>query len=176
MSAAEVFFDTNVLLYLLSADTTKARRLEALLMKQRGTISVQVLNEFANVARRKLGMSWPEIRDVLEQLGHSDWEGAEGWTLIALPAGGGPIAALGAVGPGGRPDTASINMIGVRPAARGQGLGTRLHAHLLALATQKFTSHSGGTEAENIAMRRIFAKHGSQLAATQMYFVQGNQR
>ena len=29
------------------------------------TISIQGLNEFANVARRKLGKSWPEIRDDL---------------------------------------------------------------------------------------------------------------
>jgi predicted nucleic acid-binding protein len=29
-------------------------------------ISVQVLNEFASVASRKLGMSWAEIREVLE--------------------------------------------------------------------------------------------------------------
>jgi len=28
-------------------------------------ISVQVLNEMANVARRKLGMSWPEVNEVL---------------------------------------------------------------------------------------------------------------
>ena len=58
------FADTNVLLCLLSADTVKADRAEALL-GQRLTVSVQVLNEFANIARRKLSMSWPEIVDVL---------------------------------------------------------------------------------------------------------------
>ena len=31
-------------------------------------ISVQVLNEFASVASRKLEMSWPEIREVLETI------------------------------------------------------------------------------------------------------------
>ena len=64
MSAAEVFVDSNVLLYLLSGDPTKADRAEALLAAG-GTISVQVLNEFASVASRKLGMSMPEIREFL---------------------------------------------------------------------------------------------------------------
>ena len=64
MSATESFFDTNVLLYLLSADSSKAARSEALLADG-GTISVQVLNEIASVASRKLGMSLQEIREVL---------------------------------------------------------------------------------------------------------------
>lgn len=64
MSAADTFFDSNVLLYLLSGDATKADRVEALLAAG-GTISVQVLNEFATVASRKLGMSIVEIREVL---------------------------------------------------------------------------------------------------------------
>jgi predicted nucleic acid-binding protein len=67
MSGADVFFDTNVVLYLLSADTAKADRAEELLAIG-GVISVQVLNEFAAVALRKLGMSWAEIRDVLAQV------------------------------------------------------------------------------------------------------------
>lgn len=65
MSAAEPFFDTNVLLHLLSADTAKADRAESLLANG-GTISVQVLNEFASVALRKLAMSVAELREVLE--------------------------------------------------------------------------------------------------------------
>ena len=65
MRAGDVFFDTNVVLYLLSADEAKADRAEALLAVG-GTISVQVLNEFAAVALRKLRMSWPEIREALE--------------------------------------------------------------------------------------------------------------
>lgn len=63
MSAARPFFDTNVLLYLLSADA-KADQAEALLTGG-GVVSVQVLNEFASVAFRKLKMTWDEIRDVL---------------------------------------------------------------------------------------------------------------
>ncbi len=67
MSGAEAFFDTNVVLYLLSADDAKADRAEELLAIG-GIISVQVLNEFTAVASRKLRMSWPEIREVLAQV------------------------------------------------------------------------------------------------------------
>jgi predicted nucleic acid-binding protein len=65
MSGGEVFFDTNVLVYLLSNDAEKADRAEQLLANG-GTISVQVLNEIASVASRKLGMDWAEIREVLD--------------------------------------------------------------------------------------------------------------
>lgn len=67
MSAERVFIDTNILLYLLSGDSAKAGRAEALL-EQGGVISVQVLNEFSSVATRKLGMGWTEVRDVLQVL------------------------------------------------------------------------------------------------------------
>ena len=65
MSRTEAFFDTNLLLYLLSSDTLKANRAEDLIAAG-GVISVQVLNEFASVASRKLAMSWAEIREVLD--------------------------------------------------------------------------------------------------------------
>jgi predicted nucleic acid-binding protein len=61
------FFDTNVLLYLLSADAGKADRAEELLVAG-GTVSVQVLNEFASVALRKLGMSHGEVREALDAI------------------------------------------------------------------------------------------------------------
>ncbi|HQY08447.1 MAG: PIN domain-containing protein [Leptothrix sp. (in: Bacteria)] len=62
---AEVgFLDTNVLLYLLSADPRKAERAEALVGRG-GWVSVQVLNEFASVASRKYRLGWEEIREVL---------------------------------------------------------------------------------------------------------------
>ena len=67
MSGGEDFFDTNVVLYLLSEDPAKADRAEELLAIG-GTISVQVLNEFVAVASRKLHMSWIEIREVLAQV------------------------------------------------------------------------------------------------------------
>ena len=67
MSDAEPFFDTSVLLYLLSGDAAKADRVETLLWA-RGVVSVQVLNEFAVVALRKLKMPLNEIREILDTI------------------------------------------------------------------------------------------------------------
>ena len=64
MSVAERFFDTNVILYLLSSDDARADHAERELSAG-GVVSVQVLNEFASVASRKLKMSITEIREVL---------------------------------------------------------------------------------------------------------------
>ena len=61
------FLDTNVLLYQLSNDPGKAERAEAL-VREGGTISVQVLNELANVARRKIGLAWAEVQALTETL------------------------------------------------------------------------------------------------------------
>ena len=57
------FFDNNVLLYLVSDDAAKADRAEAAVAG--GAISVQVLNEIANVARRKMRMSWSDTHALL---------------------------------------------------------------------------------------------------------------
>lgn len=65
MSDSKAFYDTNVLLYLLSADSAKADAAEALLAGG-GYLSIQVLNEFAAVATRKLGLTWREVREVLD--------------------------------------------------------------------------------------------------------------
>jgi predicted nucleic acid-binding protein len=65
MSDVEDFFDTSVLLYLLSEDFDKADRVEQLLA-ERGTISVQVLNEFAAVALRKLRIPLGDVREILD--------------------------------------------------------------------------------------------------------------
>ncbi len=64
MPELKAFIDTNILLYLLSSDTDKADRAE-IIVQAGGLISVQVLNEIANVAHRKLAMSWIEINEVL---------------------------------------------------------------------------------------------------------------
>lgn len=63
MSAAEPFFDSNVILYLVSADRRKAERAEDLLADG-GVVSVQVLNEFVAVARRKYRIDWGRIGEV----------------------------------------------------------------------------------------------------------------
>jgi predicted nucleic acid-binding protein len=61
------FFDTNILVYLASGDAAKADRAEAAIAGG-GSISVQVLNELANVARRKMQMSWDETHAFLNTL------------------------------------------------------------------------------------------------------------
>jgi predicted nucleic acid-binding protein len=61
------FFDTNVLVYIASSDPVKADRAEAIIASG-GAISVQVLNEFANVARRKMRMSWQDTHALLSLL------------------------------------------------------------------------------------------------------------
>jgi predicted nucleic acid-binding protein len=58
------FIDTNVLVYVASGDPVKAERAEKIIADG-GTISVQVLNELANVARRKMRMTWSETRALL---------------------------------------------------------------------------------------------------------------
>jgi predicted nucleic acid-binding protein len=53
------FFDTNVLVYIASGDAAKADRTEQAIAAG-GAISVQVLNELTDVARRKMRLSWAE--------------------------------------------------------------------------------------------------------------------
>jgi len=64
MSDGDRFIDTNVLLYLFSGDEAKADRAERELAAG-GVVSIQVLNEFASIALRKLRFSFLEIREVL---------------------------------------------------------------------------------------------------------------
>ena len=63
--SGRAFLDTNILLYLLSSEAVKADRAEDL-VSSGGIISVQVLNEFAAIAIRKLHMSWAEVAEALE--------------------------------------------------------------------------------------------------------------
>ena|SRR5215469_293642 len=62
---AEAFFDTNVLVYALSLDDPRSAQAEELLAAG-GKISVQILNEFVSVARRKMQMPWLEVREALD--------------------------------------------------------------------------------------------------------------
>lgn len=61
------FLDSNILIYLASGDAAKADRAEQLL-RDGGIVSVQVLNEIANVALRKMKLSWPDIRDFISRI------------------------------------------------------------------------------------------------------------
>ena len=60
------FLDTNVLVYLLSSTPAKAARARVLLADA-NVVSVQVLNEFALVARRKHAMDWNDLEATLEE-------------------------------------------------------------------------------------------------------------
>jgi predicted nucleic acid-binding protein len=64
---ARDFLDTNVLIYAVAKNDPRATQAEALLASG-GILSVQSLNEFASVARRKLGMSWKEVRELSEAI------------------------------------------------------------------------------------------------------------
>ena len=61
------FFDTNVILYAFSQNDARGQVAETLLAAG-GALSVQVLNEFVAVARRKLDKSWEEVRRALDIL------------------------------------------------------------------------------------------------------------
>lgn len=118
------------------------------------------------------GADWldrPEVQALLQAQGETDYELGGRERLVRLPGGEG-LAAFGKIGSSGRPGYANIHLIGVLPGARGRGLGTRLHEHLLALAAEEHTHHGGSTRADNHAMRRIYAKNGSELVATHLYF------
>ena len=64
MSVDKSFIDSNVVLYLASADAEKAARAEAVIAAN-AVVSVQVLNEVANVLRRKAGMPWEDVHETL---------------------------------------------------------------------------------------------------------------
>jgi predicted nucleic acid-binding protein len=59
------FFDSNIVLYSAGSDLGKAERSDALL-RQGGWISVQVLNEIANVAQRKMRYDWDRTHALLD--------------------------------------------------------------------------------------------------------------
>lgn len=58
------FFDTNVLVYIVGQEDERTALAEALVAGG-GVVSVQVLNELAAVARRKLGLTWEEVGEAL---------------------------------------------------------------------------------------------------------------
>lgn len=61
------FFDTNVFVYALLQDDPRSDEAEKLIAEG-GTVSVQVLNEFAAVVRRKIKMPWDEVRFAIENI------------------------------------------------------------------------------------------------------------
>jgi predicted nucleic acid-binding protein len=66
----KAFFDTNVLLYAFTRQTGSPldRRTDKAeeIMSSGGVLSVQVLNEFSDVASRKSKLSWEKIAELLQ--------------------------------------------------------------------------------------------------------------
>lgn len=63
---AKIFLDTNVVLYAFTDDPRSV--VAEKLLASGGDLSVQVLNELTNVARRKLGFDWGQIEQALEAI------------------------------------------------------------------------------------------------------------
>lgn len=59
-----VFFDTNVLVYVASADPDRSAEAGRLL-RGGGAVSVQVLNELVSVLRKKFRFEWASVETVL---------------------------------------------------------------------------------------------------------------
>jgi predicted nucleic acid-binding protein len=65
--SGRAFFDTNVFVYSVVHDDPRSQKAEELIAEG-GTVSVQVLNEFADVVRRKAKMRWDEVRFAIENI------------------------------------------------------------------------------------------------------------
>ena len=65
--SAKPFLDTNILVYAFTTGDPRSTIAEKLL-GDGGIVSIQVFNEFANVARRKLRFQWPEVESALRAL------------------------------------------------------------------------------------------------------------
>jgi predicted nucleic acid-binding protein len=65
--SASIFFDTNILVYAIVQDDPRSSRAEELIVEG-GTVSVQVLNEFVAVARRKTNMPWDEVQFAIDNI------------------------------------------------------------------------------------------------------------
>ena len=65
MKDSAAFVDSNIVLYLISGDTRKSSEAERLLQNA-PKVSVQVLNEFVSVARRKHKVEWQTVVSTLD--------------------------------------------------------------------------------------------------------------
>ena len=74
-SAALATLDTNIAVYAMTESAKKGVATQAL--RRCSFLSVQVLNEYANLSVRKYGRSWTRVADELQSLSES---------VIAVPA------------------------------------------------------------------------------------------
>jgi predicted nucleic acid-binding protein len=65
--SAKAFFDSNVLIYAMVSGDSRRERAQQL-VAEGGVISVQVLNEFVAVARRKMRMPWEDVTEALDEV------------------------------------------------------------------------------------------------------------
>jgi predicted nucleic acid-binding protein len=61
------FFDSSVLIYAMVSGDPRRERAQQL-VAEGGAISVQVLNEFVAVARRKMRMPWEDVIEAIEEV------------------------------------------------------------------------------------------------------------
>lgn len=64
--ATRPFLDTNILIYGIGGDRKSGRSRE--LLSSGGVVSVQVLNEFVNISRRKYALGWDGVEEWLGAL------------------------------------------------------------------------------------------------------------
>ncbi len=66
---AEVFLDTNIVIYAYSAqETDKFEAANRLIDAGKAVISIQVLNELTVTLMRKFGLTWPQISAIVAEL------------------------------------------------------------------------------------------------------------
>ena len=126
------FLDANVLVY---AFTTDPRAAAAQALLGRGCVTgVQALNEFTNVARRKLGMTWAEVGEALnlttEQVLEA-MEAASAYDAVSLESyrfgdEGDGETGPGAAGEPGGAQTGVGRIVGGEGVFPGEGDGHRL--------------------------------------------------
>jgi predicted nucleic acid-binding protein len=63
--SGRAFFDSNVLIYAMVSGDSRRERAQQL-VAHGGVISVQVLNEFVAIARRKMRMPWEDVSEALD--------------------------------------------------------------------------------------------------------------
>jgi len=69
MKAERIFIDTNIIIYLYSKDEPhKKKKAESLFLGSKPLISIQVLNETANVCLRKVHFDSTTVRNILDEL------------------------------------------------------------------------------------------------------------
>jgi len=67
---ARAFFDTSILVYIVTDDDRRSE-IAANSLKSGGSVSVQILNEFVNVIRRKYRLDWDRLGRALQDIRNS---------------------------------------------------------------------------------------------------------